>query len=211
MSHSSALTAPLTSPHQSSSLDDGSDPYLLLVCELLLPALRTSVLTAWRPRDPEPLLHWLDLWEPLLPSTAMHNILDSLVMPRLRQAVGEWEPRQETVPIHAWLHPWLPYLGPSLEELYPGIRHKLGMALQVQWGGPWRCRCRVGGDTAQARHGAAGMGGEGAMVLQVQGGDTALSRQKKLAPQVQAGGGGMLQAGGGGVQGEEREGQGRGP
>ena len=32
-------------------------------------------------------------------------------MPRLRRAAGEWEPRQETVPVHAWLHPWLPHLG----------------------------------------------------------------------------------------------------
>jgi len=46
--------------------------------------------------------------------------------------VEKWEPRTETVALHAWLHPWLPYLGTRMEELYPGIRFKLSTALQ-QW------------------------------------------------------------------------------
>ena len=36
------------------------------------------------------------------------------------------------MPLHAWLHPWLPLLGPELEDLYPGIRFRLASALQ-QW------------------------------------------------------------------------------
>lgn len=44
----------------------------------------------------------------------------------------QWEPRSETVALHAWLHPWLPYLGSRMEELYPAIRFKLSTALQ-QW------------------------------------------------------------------------------
>ncbi len=43
-----------------------------------------------------------------------------------------WEPRSETVPLHAWLHPWLPLLGAQLEDLYPGVRFRLAAALQ-QW------------------------------------------------------------------------------
>ena len=47
----------------------------------------------------------------MLPPSALSHVLEMLVMPRLRRAAGEWEPRQETVPVHAWLHPWLPHLG----------------------------------------------------------------------------------------------------
>jgi hypothetical protein len=50
-------------------------------------------------------------WEPLLPASALAHVLEMLVLPKLRLAVGEWEPRQDTVPIHAWVFPWLPYLG----------------------------------------------------------------------------------------------------
>eukprot|EP00200_Dunaliella_tertiolecta_P006438 CAMPEP_0202339820 /NCGR_PEP_ID=MMETSP1126-20121109/1516_1 /ASSEMBLY_ACC=CAM_ASM_000457 /TAXON_ID=3047 /ORGANISM="Dunaliella tertiolecta, Strain CCMP1320" /LENGTH=867 /DNA_ID=CAMNT_0048930421 /DNA_START=98 /DNA_END=2701 /DNA_ORIENTATION=- len=109
---------------------DAQDPYLLLVSEAVLPPLRAAC-TTWEPRDPEALLTFLEAWEPVLPRAALQHILDMLVMPRLRAAVTQWEPRQETVPIHAWLHPWLPFLGSALEELYPVIRHKLGVALQA--------------------------------------------------------------------------------
>ncbi len=115
-------------PSSSSQLPD--DPYLALVSELVLPPLR-SACTTWEPREPEPLLSFLAAWEPLLPRAALDHVLEMLVMPRLRLAAEAWEPRQETVPVHAWLHPWLPHLGSQLEELYPGIRHKLLVALQA--------------------------------------------------------------------------------
>ena len=53
-------------------------------------------------------------------------------MVQLCRAVEQWEPRTETVAVHAWLHPWLPYLGSRMDELYPNIRFKLSSALQ-QW------------------------------------------------------------------------------
>lgn len=51
---------------------------------------------------------------------------------QLTRAVAAWEPRTETVPLHAWLHPWLLWVGGAMEDLYPGIRQKLTTALQ-QW------------------------------------------------------------------------------
>lgn len=53
-------------------------------------------------------------------------------MVQLCRAVEQWEPRTETVAVHAWLHPWLPYLGSHMDQLYPTIRFKLSAALQ-QW------------------------------------------------------------------------------
>jgi tuftelin-interacting protein 11 len=110
------------------------DPYLALVTEIVLPPLRAAC-TAWEPRDPEPLLRFMDTWAPLLPRAALDHILQMLVMPRLTQAVLSWEPRSETVAIHTWLHPWLEYLAGPLQQLYPGIRHKFYIALQVSRAG----------------------------------------------------------------------------
>lgn len=73
-------------------------------------------------------------------SISLHGIFPSLhvqvvqqqVCLQLARAVESWEPRSETVALHAWLHPWLPYLGNRMEDLYPSIRFKLSTALQ-QW------------------------------------------------------------------------------
>jgi tuftelin-interacting protein 11 len=50
---------------------------------------------------------------------------------QINRAVEEWQPQAESVPLHAWLHPWLPWLGPRLETLYPSIRFRLSTALQA--------------------------------------------------------------------------------
>ena len=49
---------------------------------------------------------------------------------QLGRAVEQWEPRTETVAVHAWLHPWLPYLGSRMDQLYPNISFKLSAALE---------------------------------------------------------------------------------
>ena len=52
-------------------------------------------------------------------------------MPKLTTTIDNWDPRRETVPINAWLHPWLPLLGQRMEPLYPTIRYKLGNVLHA--------------------------------------------------------------------------------
>ena len=107
---------------------DNMDPYDRLVWEIWMPIFRRAV-TIWSPRQCDPLINILESWMPLLPIWILDNILDQLVLPRLQYEVDVWDPTVDTVPIHAWVHPWLPVMEKRLEVLYAPIRYKLAIAL----------------------------------------------------------------------------------
>lgn len=107
---------------------DNMDAYQKLLWDAWMPSIRTAV-SRWNSRHPEVLLEVIEAWMPLLPTWMTQNILEQLVLPRLQVEVENWNPLTDVVPIHAWIHPWIPHLGNRLEILYAPIRHKLANAL----------------------------------------------------------------------------------
>lgn len=113
--------------------DQPLDPYHQLVWETWAAALRSTIMGPWEPRDCGPLITVFETWlPPLIPVWIQSNILQCVVLPRITRAVHNWNPMQDTVPIHTWLHPWLPLLSDHLQAVYPVIRQKLSNAL-VHW------------------------------------------------------------------------------
>lgn len=104
------------------------DPYHRLLWDVWLPPVRATILK-WNARDYQPLIAVLEAWRTAISPWILDNILDQLVLPRLLQEVESWNPLTDTMPIHSWLHPWLPFMGDRLEPLYAPIRHKLANAL----------------------------------------------------------------------------------
>lgn len=104
-------------------------PYDQLVWNAWMPSVRGAI-QQWTCRQPEPLIELIEHWMPILPGWILENILDLLILPKLTLEVAEWNPLTDTVPIHTWIHPWLPLLRSRLDTLiYPIIRRKLGSAL----------------------------------------------------------------------------------
>ncbi|KAJ7389838.1 hypothetical protein OS493_028807 [Desmophyllum pertusum] len=87
-------------------------------------------------------LSLINVWTPVFPQWITDNIKQQLILPRLQAEVDAWNPLTDTVPVHAWIHPWLPlmgtfstgnsfgpFLGDHLEPLFAPIRFKLASAL----------------------------------------------------------------------------------
>nr|XP_023692876.1 tuftelin-interacting protein 11 [Paramormyrops kingsleyae]XP_023692878.1 tuftelin-interacting protein 11 [Paramormyrops kingsleyae] len=105
------------------------DPYHRLLWEVWVPVMRSTV-SSWQPRIVGAMVDCVESWSPLLPLWILDHVLEQLIFPRLQREVEAWNPLTDTVPIHSWLHPWLPLLQVRLEPLYPPIRSKLAHALQ---------------------------------------------------------------------------------
>ncbi|XP_014216658.1 tuftelin-interacting protein 11 [Copidosoma floridanum] len=104
-------------------------PYDQLVWNAWMPSVRAAVQN-WVCRQPENLVDLLELWLPLLPSWILDNLLDMIILPKLTLEVEDWNPLTDTIPIHTWIHPWLPLMKNRMDTLiYPIIRRKLGSAL----------------------------------------------------------------------------------
>ena len=71
----------------------------------------TNNFSSWNVRDCDPLIEVLETWKPHLVPWILDNLLDQLVMPRLIEEVAKWDPLTDTVPIHTWIHPWIPLTG----------------------------------------------------------------------------------------------------
>ena len=110
-----------------------AEAFLLIVDEVVMPKL-VAAGANWMPKNAEStkLTRLYEAWEPVLPSDAMQQLLHTLVLPKLKAEVDGWNPRVDHVPIHSWLHLWLPLAANDMEELYPVIRYKIGMALS-EW------------------------------------------------------------------------------
>ncbi|XP_071447563.1 tuftelin-interacting protein 11 [Hetaerina americana] len=116
------------------SSDDAvaSDPYHRLVWDAWMPSVRMAV-NEWNCRDKcDAMIEVLEAWMPLVPTWILDSTCDRLILPKIQAEVECWNPLTDTVPIHAWIHPWLPLLGSRLEIVYPTIRQKLSVAL-VSW------------------------------------------------------------------------------
>ncbi|KAI8576857.1 hypothetical protein K450DRAFT_178668 [Umbelopsis ramanniana AG] len=109
-------------------------PFESMMFTIWLPKVRSAINNTWNPREADPIIHLLEAWSPpILPLFIYESIIDQLILPKLSKAVSDWDPRNDPVQIHTWIHPWLPTLKAwRLSAIFTSIRQKLSVILR-QW------------------------------------------------------------------------------
>lgn len=83
----------------------------------------------WSATSPQPAVHLLESWDPILPSFIRDNILDQLILPKVRQAIEEWDGRPsrsgKTRSLSGIVFPWLPLLGHRMDDILDGSKRRI--------------------------------------------------------------------------------------
>lgn len=124
--HRSKLYSP-----QSPNLIFRSSPYESLLYHTILPKIRSVINNAWTPYDPQPVVNLLETWSSLLPGFIHNLLLEQVIIPKLRLAIDHWNPRRTRETVHLWIFPWLPYLGPHMDDLVKTVQHKFKVVLET--------------------------------------------------------------------------------
>ncbi|KAI9673218.1 MAG: hypothetical protein M1817_003081 [Caeruleum heppii] len=91
-------------------------PYETMLFTFWLPKVREIIVNDWDVHDAAPMISLIEAWKDILPPFIFANVIDELIVQRLSAAVTEWSPRmtqkkrQNALPPHIWLFPWLQYL-----------------------------------------------------------------------------------------------------
>ena len=64
-------------------VDPTADPFSTLLTMTVVPGLQSAVTNLWDPRDPEPMLVWLETWRDVLPTNIQLIILETLIFPKV--------------------------------------------------------------------------------------------------------------------------------
>lgn len=107
-----------------------STPYESLLYHVILPKVRSMINNTWTPYDPQPVILLLETWSPILPGFIHSHLLEQVIIPKLRHAIDHWNPRRTHDTVHLWIFPWLPHLGPHMDDLVLTVQHKFKVVLE---------------------------------------------------------------------------------
>ncbi|KAJ8514652.1 hypothetical protein ONZ45_g7826 [Pleurotus djamor] len=102
-------------------------PFESLLWNIWLPRVRSVLNNEWSPDKPHPAVRLYEAWSNVLPMFIKDNILDQLVLPKVRRAVEGWRPKvsEPQVSLKTLLFPWFPHLGLRLQDLLGEARRKI--------------------------------------------------------------------------------------
>ena len=106
-------------------------PFESLLWNVWLPKVRSTINNEWLPEEPQPAVRLYETWSTFLPPFIRDNVLDQLVLPKVKKAVADWNSKRSQVPLRAIVFPWLPVVGLRLEDLMSDAKRKIKSLLRT--------------------------------------------------------------------------------
>ncbi|KAJ7804580.1 GC-rich sequence DNA-binding factor-like protein-domain-containing protein [Mycena olivaceomarginata] len=105
-------------------------PFESLLWNVWLPKVRTAINNDWAPQTPQPAVKLYEAWSSFLPPFIRDNLLDQLILPKVKKAVTDWTPRRATVSLQSIVFPWLPHLGLRMDDVLGDTQRKVKSVLR---------------------------------------------------------------------------------
>ncbi|KAJ7714737.1 GC-rich sequence DNA-binding factor-like protein-domain-containing protein [Mycena metata] len=105
-------------------------PFESLLWNVWLPKVRTSINNDWSPQTPQPAVKLYEAWSSFLPPFIRDNLMDQLILPKVKKAVADWNPKRAAVSLQSIVFPWLPHLGLRMEDVLGDARRKVKSLLR---------------------------------------------------------------------------------
>ncbi|KAJ7210525.1 GC-rich sequence DNA-binding factor-like protein-domain-containing protein [Mycena pura] len=106
-------------------IEEPMTPFESLLWNVWLPKVRTSINNEWEPQNSQPAVELYEAWSLFLPPFIRDNLLDQLILPKVKKAVTDWNPKRATVALRSIVFPWLPHLGLRMEDVVGDARRKV--------------------------------------------------------------------------------------
>lgn len=97
--------------------------------KVTMPSIHRVLANDWDVHNPDRCIALIEAIGVVYPPSVAEGLIDLMVQPKIAAAVKAWAPTKDPLPIHVWMHPWLPLMRSKLAPYYPEIRRKLAQAL----------------------------------------------------------------------------------
>ena len=112
-------------------IEAGSDvmtPYESLLWNLWMPPVRSALNNDWDVYKPARAVELYQAWKPLLSSFIADNLTQQLILPKLSNALADWDKR---APLHRALFPWMALLGEQMDDVVAEAKRQLRGSLKT--------------------------------------------------------------------------------
>jgi tuftelin-interacting protein 11 len=104
---------------ESETMKKAEKIFSYFLSEIVIQDLINYIINMWNIKEYERLLKIFHIYEDILPRYLKNFIIDTAVIPKLKEEIVQWDPSTDKNPIHMWVHPWLEIVG--YEKLAPII------------------------------------------------------------------------------------------